>query len=332
MMKQFYRAKLTLEAMHKDYRIATTNKKETSITNAATGDTFVEVQTTEEAKETTKEINNMESDEQVEVEVECTGVVLGTTIRQYVTKASLGEAMERQISGNNRLQHDVVNLSSTILREQTKLSGFEDTGLKWYQFSQIPGKFVQILHVASEEHWVLLYRGVSEEVNLCDSLFRGENNEYPEDILKSICRIAACSRASLRINCLPVQQQGNAIDCGIFVIAFATDICFHIDPCQSSYDHGKMREHLLTCLQLDEFTPFSKIKRRVKRSRSYHLYENIYCICRQNFTESDTDNPDFFMARYMECYDWYHKKCMNINKIVFLSEKEHKKWKCSQCK
>ena len=191
---------------------------------------------------------------------------------------------------------------------------------------------MQILHVASEEHWILLYRGVSEEVNLCDSLFRGENNEYPEDILKSICRIAACSRASLRINCLPVQQQGNAIDCGIFVIAFATDICFHIDPCQSSYDHGKMREHLLTCLQLDEFTPFPKIKRRVKRSRSYHLYENIYCICRQNFTESDTDNPDFFMARCMECYDWYHKKCMNINKIVFLSEKEHKKWKCSQCK
>ena len=87
MMKQFYRAKLTLEAMYKDYRIATTNKKETSITNAATGDTFVEVQTTEEAKETTKEINNMESDEQVEVEVECTGV-LGTTIRQYVTKPS----------------------------------------------------------------------------------------------------------------------------------------------------------------------------------------------------------------------------------------------------
>ena len=80
--------------------------------------------------------------------------------------------MEEKISRNNRLQHDVVNLSSAILREQTKLSSFEDTILKWHKFSQIPGKFVQILHVASEEHWIVQHRGVGEEVNLCDSLFR----------------------------------------------------------------------------------------------------------------------------------------------------------------
>ena len=192
-MKQFYRAKITLEAMHKDHTIATTNKvKEKPIKDEIAGDVFVEVGTTEE------ENDNIIIEQ---AEVECIGEVPGTTIRKFVTKPCLDEAMERQIRRNNRLQHDVVNLSSTILREQTKRSGFEDTGLKWHQFSQIPGKFVQILHVASEEHWILLHRGVGEEVNLCDSLFRGENNEYPKDILQSICRIAACSGASLKINC-----------------------------------------------------------------------------------------------------------------------------------
>ena len=44
MMKQFYRVKLTLQAMHKDYNIAATNKEiEKVIEDEIAGDVFVEV-------------------------------------------------------------------------------------------------------------------------------------------------------------------------------------------------------------------------------------------------------------------------------------------------
>ena len=99
----------------------------------------------------------------------------------------------------------------------------------------------------------------------------------------------------------------------------------------SAYDQEKLREHILTCMQLKEFLPFPKVNRHVTRSRIYHVVIDIFCTCKQNFFDADTVDSELFMARCSECCEWYHKKCLNIPRRVFLSEIEHKKWKCKQC-
>ena len=138
--------------------------------------------------------------------------------------------------------------------------------------------------------------------------------------------------SALEVNCLQVQQQSNSIDCGVFAIAFAVDVCFGLPTNESCYDVIEMHNHLSTYLQLQELSPFPKISRRVPRCRLFQRYIDIFCVCRQNFFMSDTkDSVDNFMARCSICYEWFHKKCMSISKKVFSSEVEHKKWKCSNC-
>ena len=44
-----------------------------------------------------------------------------------------------------------------------------------------------------------------------------------------------------------VSQNGN-VDCGIFAIAYATDIAAGNNPATIVYDHSEMRQHLLDCL------------------------------------------------------------------------------------
>ena len=44
---------------------------------------------------------------------------------------------------------------------------------------------------------------------------------------------------------MPVQQQKNGVDYGLFSIAFATSLAFGEDPSNSTYDSAALRPHLI---------------------------------------------------------------------------------------
>ena len=132
--------------------------------------------------------------------------------------------------------------------------------------------------------------------------------------------------SALKVNCLQVQEQSNSIDCGVFAIAFAVDVCFGLPPNESCYDVIEMCNHLSTCLQLQELSPFPRISTRGPRWRHFQQCIDIFCVCRQNFFMSDIkESASNFKARCSISCDWFHKKCMSITKKVFSSEDEHKK-------
>ena len=93
--------------------------------------------------------------------------------------------------------------------------------------------------------------------------------DYPENTIRAICRIACYMDLALKVNCLQVEQQSNSIDCGVFAIAFAVDVCFGLPPNESCYDVIEVRNHLPTCLELQELPLFPKISRRVPRCRFF---------------------------------------------------------------
>ena len=48
---------------------------------------------------------------------------------------------------------------------------------------------------------------------------------------------------------IPVQQQNNGCDCGVFDIAYATCLIYTKDPLTGEFDIPKMRPNLLHCLK-----------------------------------------------------------------------------------
>ena len=61
-----------------------------------------------------------------------------------------------------------------------------------------------------------------------------------------------------------VQKQINSSDCGLFALAFATDLCHGVDPQTQAYDQENMRAHYVDCLESQEMVPFPKTSRRVR--------------------------------------------------------------------
>ena len=108
---------------------------------------------------------------------------------------------------------------------------------------------VQILHRgdSKSEHWYTVSTvGCSEgSVNWYDSSY----NELDFDSKVQICSILKYDGKVLKFNKIPLQSQQEAADCGLFAIAFA--LCLGNNP-----QSRKMREHLVDCIENQNFTNF----------------------------------------------------------------------------
>lgn len=62
-----------------------------------------------------------------------------------------------------------------------------------------------------------------------------------------------------KLSVVPVQQQFNGSDCGVFSIAYATSLVFMDDPKIFQYDIAKMRGHLIKCLKSGQMEQFPAI-------------------------------------------------------------------------
>ena len=168
----------------------------------------------------------------------------------------LNETSIKILSSKNQwLDDNIINMSQDILANQfPEFGGFQDTGRKSFES---PAKtFVQILHV-DNNHWICI-TGFPEksEVWYFDSL----NSTLSSSTVHTIAKMLKTQDEEFLIHTKNAQKQPNGNDCGLFAIAFATDIVNNIDPSEQRYDNNSFRLHLLTCLQDRKITPFPKKK------------------------------------------------------------------------
>ena len=159
-----------------------------------------------------------------------------------------------------------------------------------------------------------------------DGLF---SRKMQQDLIHQIAAYSFCLGNELIIHVMPVQQQKNGVDCGLFSIAFATSLAFGEDPSNSTYDSAALRPHLIKCLTSGRIAPFPKIegKRVVRCKPSTHTVE-IFCSCRTPWTAQRNSNYD--MAQCCMCSEWYHKRCEKIPLAGFCGKQET--WFCRGCK
>ena len=133
------------------------------------------------------------------------------------------------------------------------IEGLQRTTLGPFRnFDVMTSEFVQILNTGNS-HWVLVSSIGCQPgtVNLNDSLYYDVIEKEVEDQVKSLM-----ADSFVGITNVPVQQQENGSDCGIFAIAFVTCLAYGCDPQDYTFDIPQMRPHLIECLKADMITPF----------------------------------------------------------------------------
>ena len=139
--------------------------------------------------------------------------------------------------------------------------------------------------IGTINHWVcVLSVSDEEEISLLDS----SSLKITCSLLLQIASMFKpldMTTCQLQIKQLPVQQQIGTLDCGLFAIAFAVELCKGTDPTKMVFLQDKMRDHLLQCFEMRKFETFPK---KMLRSKKLHMQQqesqlvacNLYCFCR----------------------------------------------------
>lgn len=88
-------------------------------------------------------------------------------------------------------------------------------------------------------------------IKLYDSLY----NDIIEDEVKAQVE-SLVADSNVATENVPVQQQLNGFDCGVFAVAFATCLVYGTKPDNINFDLSKIRQHLYDCLKNNQITPF----------------------------------------------------------------------------
>ena len=229
---------------------------------------------------------------------------------------------KKLIKGNEMLTDESMNLAMSLIHEQfSHIGGLTDSSIrKCQQFDIVPSEngYIQILHAGSMQ-WICVANMTSGKSSnqvhyVFNSLF---SRKIQQDVIHQIAAYSFCPENELIIHVMPVQQQKNGVDCGLFSIAFATSLAFREDPSNSTYDSAALRPHLIKCLTSGRISPFPKIegKRVVRCKPSTHTVE-IFCSCRTPWTAQR--NSSYDMAQCCMCSEWYHKRCEKNTTGCFL--------------
>ena len=127
----------------------------------------------------------------------------------------------KAISNKRMLNDNVIHTAQKMLRMQYPgVGGLQDPilgqNLNFEIYQDRP--FVQILHDGNI-HWVTVSTINCDygEIYLLDSMFRGKINNH---IRRQVCAIIHCNLDKIKVAALPVHQQSNGVDCGVYAIAF----------------------------------------------------------------------------------------------------------------
>ena len=120
------------------------------------------------------------------------------------------------------------------------INGLQDPLLgQRISFKVARNPFIRILH-DGRCHWVTVSTFGCDpgEINYYDSLFKGK---ITDSVKKQICNLLHSKEKKVKVHVMPVQQQKNNTDCGIYAIAFAYFIANNTDPSIVSLDETRLK-------------------------------------------------------------------------------------------
>ena len=186
-------------------------------------------------------------------------------------------------------------------------------------FNEVMGfagnSYVQVLHTGTD-HWIAVNVVSDNEVYIYDSVYSSKPTYYT---MKQIAAIVKSKSHQISLFLAKVQSQKNSIDCGIYAIAFITDLCHGINPATQQYSSSKnLRQHLVNCFSNGSMSPFPKVASK-EHKPAIKATLNVYCCCRLPYVLDHLlprDVPADETTKMVKCYicdNWYHCSCVNLS-------------------
>ena len=252
----------------------------------------------------------------------------------WISHLSLYMSDKDILDSRKWLNDAIIYAAQSLLRDQTKgkVFGWQSTqcSKRDGMFQPIPPNslFVQILHV-HQSHWIVVSNidgksggSFSDTVCIFDS---DRPLKLSHSIKKMVCSFFKAPSDALHFDIMNVQGQNNSFDCGVFAIAYATELAYGYDSVICCWDDGKMRQHLKHCLENGCITRFPTRGERtipLGMRTLNSVLQKIYCIC--GMPNTNKKRP---MVMCDGCLKWYHGDCMSID----CDEVGKSKWICCQC-
>ncbi|XP_022087100.1 uncharacterized protein LOC110977363 [Acanthaster planci] len=115
-------------------------------------------------------------------------------------------------------------------------------------------------------HWVTVCRANSE-IKLLDSKNEGLNSKLSSQII-NLCGDKVGRSLGLQVQLPVMHPQRGSSDCGLFAVAYATEVAFGGRPELTVFDQKAMRKHLKCCLESQKMTPFPRKNCAQRTSRN----------------------------------------------------------------
>ncbi|XP_078662108.1 uncharacterized protein LOC144906058 [Branchiostoma floridae x Branchiostoma belcheri] len=186
----------------------------------------------------------------------------------------------RVLTVGEMLTDDHIQAAQKLLRHQyPALQGLEEpaVGLCEDGFAKMTENGLQI-HNNRAQHWVLSSH-TDGQVCLYDSLGTAMTTSLQIQLCQVYAPFADRERHVLFVKRPTVQRQTNAVDCGLFAIAWAVDIAEGQDVSRVVYDDEKMRSHLEMCFKQEKLTPFPRLHGYIARAGPARV-EHVSLVCR----------------------------------------------------
>ena len=205
-----------------------------------------------------------------------------------VQSCSYSQPSLEEIRSGKWLSDMHIKAANDLLKAQfPAVSGLYDTKLgQDLAFPLTNLQFVQIVHVGN--HW-LTVEGVSPSLS---RVYDSMNFTTSVATQSQIAAIMRCPTDSITLEVHNVQLQKGVTDCGLYSIAYATDLCHGHKPSNLYYHRDKLRLHLVECLET-KMTPFPSQSCR----SSIPLIEEVRVFCTCHLS----DNGEKDMAACDKC-------------------------------
>ena len=159
------------------------------------------------------------------------------------------------------LNDNIIQAAQVLLKGQfgSDIAGWQSPLLgQVAQFKTVIDKpFLQTMHISN--HWILVsnmpYNKESNNIYIYDSLL----TSISDSIVNTVCRFFKWRATDhLNFDMVNLQRQTNSYDCGVFCVAFATELAYGGDPAKCSWYLSRMRSHLIQGLENRKASTFSK--------------------------------------------------------------------------